>query len=138
MLLEVPIRESLVKDGIVGTEVIYNVSALDKEYEGKVIEVVPYVDPSTRTFLAKISIDNPSELMPGMYGTVKIPLKSTKNVILIPETALIKTGQLESVTEVKDKTQYRRQVKTVKSSDGMLEVVSGLTPGQTIIKSASE
>lgn len=138
MLLEVPIRESLVKDVVVGTEVIYNVSALDKEYEGKVIEVVPYVDPSTRTFLAKISIDNPYELMPGMYGTVKIPLKSTKNVILIPETALIKTGQLESVTEVKDKTQYRRQVKTVKSSDGMLEVVSGLTHGQTIIKSASE
>jgi multidrug efflux pump subunit AcrA (membrane-fusion protein) len=76
--------------------------------------------------------------MPGMYGTVKIPLKSTKNVILIPEPSLIKTGQLESVTEVKDKTQYRRQVKTVKSSDGMLEVVSGLTHGQTIIKSASE
>ena len=131
MLLEVPIRESLVKDVKVGTEVIY-VSALDKEYEGKVIEVVPYVDPSTRTFLAKISIDNPSELMPGMYGTVKIPLNQQKRYINT-RNSLNKTGQLESVTEVKDKTQYRRQVKTVKSSDGMLEVVSGLTPGQQLL-----
>ncbi|MDD3000718.1 MAG: efflux RND transporter periplasmic adaptor subunit [Candidatus Riflebacteria bacterium] len=138
MLLEVPIRESLVKDVIVGTEVIYKVSALDKEYTGKVIEVVPYVDPSTRTFLAKISINDPSELMPGMYGTVKIPLKSTKDIILIPESAVTKTGQLESVTELKDNALYRRQVKTIKSTNGMLEVVSGLTPGQKIVKSPAK
>lgn len=139
MQLEVPIREALVKEVTLNTTVLYDVPALGKSYEGTVMEIVPYVDPHTRTFLAKICINDNTDLMPGMFGTVRIPLKSSKEVILIPEQSVIRTGQLESVTEKKDNLMLRRQIKTVKSEKaGMLEVISGLAVGQTIVAGSAK
>jgi RND family efflux transporter MFP subunit len=130
--LEVPVRESLVREVTVGTKIEYEVPALKNKFQGTVREIVPAVDPQSRTFMVKVSIDNPEDLMPGMFGTIKIPLKSDKKVIIIPESAIIRTGQLESVVEVIDGRLLRRQIRSIDAGNGMREVVSGLASGQVI------
>lgn len=132
LLLEVPIREALVSEVATGSSVEYTVPAMKASYKGTVREIVPSVDPHSRTFLVKVCIDNADGLMPGMFGTIKIPLKSDKKVINVPESAIIKTGQLESVVEVIDGRLLRRQIRSIDAGNGMREVVSGLKAGQTI------
>ncbi|MBU1105568.1 MAG: efflux RND transporter periplasmic adaptor subunit [Candidatus Riflebacteria bacterium] len=132
LLLEVPVRESLVKEVVIGAKVDYAVPALGTSYQGTVREIVPSVDPRSRTFLVKVCIDNADGLMPGMFGTIRIPLKSDKKVIIIPESAIIKTGQLESVVEVENGRLLRRQIRSVDVGNGMREVISGLKAGQII------
>lgn len=132
LLLEVPIREALVTEVATGSSVEYAVPAMKASYQGTVREIVPAVDPHSRTFLVKVCIDNAGGLMPGMFGTIKIPLKSNKKVITVPESAIIKTGQLESVVEIIDGRLLRRQIRSIDAGNGMREVVSGLRAGQTI------
>ncbi len=138
LLLEVPIREALVREVTLGASVTYSVPALDKTFEGTVREIVPSVDPNTRTFLVKICIDNSSAgLMPGMFGTIKVPLKSEKKVIIIPESAIIRTGQLESVVEKEGGRLLRRQIRSIDLGNGRREVISGLKPGQVILRNGN-
>jgi len=72
-----------------------------------------------------------------MFGTIKVPLRYKKNIIIIPESAIIKTGQLESVVEVVDGKHLRRQIRSIDAGNGMREVVSGLKPGQIILKNGN-
>ena len=132
LMLEVPVRESLVKEVVIGASVDYTVPALEASFQGTVREIVPSVDPRSRTFLVKVCIDNAGSLIPGMFGTIRIPLKSEKMVIIVPESAIIKTGQLESVVEVVDGRLLRRQIRSIDAGNGMREVVSGLKTGQII------
>ena len=134
LLLEVPVRESLVQEVAIGSQVSYSVPSLGKTFEGTVREIVPSVDPRTRTFLIKVCIDKSEGLMPGMFGTIRVPLKSEKKVIIVPESAIIKTGQLESVVEVEGGRLLRRQIRSIDAGDGNREVISGLKPGQKILK----
>ena len=134
LLLEVPVRESLVQEVAIGSQVSYSVPSLGRTFEGSVREIVPSVDPRTRTFLVKVCIDKSEGLMPGMFGTIRVPLKSEKKVIIVPESAIIKAGQLESVVEVEGGRLLRRQIRSIDAGDGKREVISGLKPGQKILK----
>jgi multidrug efflux pump subunit AcrA (membrane-fusion protein) len=133
-MLEVPVRESLVSEITIDSVVKYQVPALKKEYEGTVREIVPAVDPKTRTFLVKICIDKSPGLMPGMFGRLSVPLKTDRTRILIPESAILRAGQLESVIEIEDGHEIKRQIRTIPVAPAMREVVSGLKDGQTIAK----
>jgi RND family efflux transporter MFP subunit len=132
LMLEVAVRESLVSEVKIGALVKYEVPALKRSYEGTVKEIVPSVDPQTRTFLVKICIDKSEGLMPGMFGTITVPLKTERKVILVPEKAIIKTGQLESVVEILNGKLLRRQIRSIKVENDLREVVSGLSEGQKI------
>lgn len=134
LLLEVPVRESLVQEVAIGSQVSYSVPSLGRTFEGTVREIVPSVDPRTRTFLVKVCIDKSEGLMPGMFGTIRVPLKSEKKVTIVPESAIIKTGQLESVVEVEGGRLLRRQIRSIDAGNGNREVISGLKPGQKILK----
>lgn len=134
LLLEVPVREALVREVTIDARVSYSVPALNRTFEGSVREIVPSVDPRSRTFLVKVCIDKSEGLMPGMFGTIKVPLKSEKKVIIVPESAIIKTGQLESVVEVENGRLLRRQIRSIDAGNGNREVVSGLKAGQVILK----
>jgi RND family efflux transporter MFP subunit len=134
LMLEVPVRESLVSEITIDSVVKYQVPALKKEYEGTVREIVPAVDPKTRTFLVKICIDKSPGLMPGMFGRLSVPLKTDRTRILIPESAILRAGQLESVIEIEDGHEIKRQIRTIPVAPAMREVVSGLKDGQTIAK----
>ena len=134
LLLEVPVRESLVREISIGSPVSYAVPSLGRTFTGDVREIVPSVDPRSRTFLVKVCIGQSEGLMPGMFGKLQVPLKSEKKVILVPESAIIKTGQLESVVEVDGDRLLRRQIRSITAGEGWREVVSGLKPGQIIRK----
>jgi RND family efflux transporter MFP subunit len=137
LMLEVPVRESLVSEITLDSVVKYQVPALKREYEGIVREIVPAVDPKTRTFLVKICIENSKGLMPGMFGRLTVPLNKNRNRVLVPESAIHRTGQLESVSEIIDGKILRRQIRTIPTSGSMREVVSGLKDGQIILKNVN-
>jgi multidrug efflux pump subunit AcrA (membrane-fusion protein) len=75
--------------------------------------------------------------MPGMFGTLKVPLKTDKKVIRIPESAIQRTGQLESVFEIDNGRELKRQIRTIPIDNNTREIISGLRAGQIIIKNVN-
>ncbi|MCX7846553.1 MAG: efflux RND transporter periplasmic adaptor subunit [bacterium] len=128
LMLEVPIRESLVQRLKIGDHVPFHVAALGKTFLGDIREIVPAVDPGSRTFKVKICIGEAPGLVPGMFGTLELPL-GTRRVLLITETAVSRAGQLEFVIQKCNGTVQRTLVRTIPAGNGKREVVSGLTAG---------
>lgn len=115
-----------------GMTVYADIDALGSRLEGTVTEVVPAIDPSTRTFLVKIGLDGES-LKTGLYASVLIP-SGKREAILVPRSAVVEKGQLEGVyTVAENGTATYRLVRTGREYDGNLEVLSGLRDGDVVI-----
>jgi len=132
LLLETPIREGLVARIKVGDRLPVTLDALGKRTEAEVREIVPSVDAGSRTFLVKLCLPPTAGAMPGLFGTVALPLE-TRPALLIPESALIRAGQLEYVTVLTDGAAKRVLVRTARTEAGDLEALSGLRPGDIVV-----
>ncbi len=129
--LEAHVREGLIQKALVGASLQATISALGKTLPSTVEEVVPYADPKTRTFLVKVSIPPTPGLYPGMFGKLLIPIREHP-VVVIPESAVQKVGQLEMVWVKEGEEWKRRYIKTGKKIGASLEVLSGLNGGEIL------
>ena len=108
-----------------------------QEWEGKVEYIYPSLDAKTRTLKARLRFDNPGEkLKPNMFANVVIYGGAKKNVIVIPNEALIRTGSDARVIVAMGKGRYQpRPVKVGIESGNWVEIIDGLTEGDTIVTS---
>lgn len=129
--LETHVREGLISKVRLGMHLPAVIVTLGKEVETQVEEIIPYADPQTRTFLVKAALPAISGLYPGMFGKLRIPYL-TEKVVVIPEKALRKIGQLDLVTVQEGDRWTRRYVKIGRRLGGQIEILSGLAGGETI------
>jgi len=99
-----------------------------------VTRVSPIVDPDTGTF--KITIEIPAagqRIKPGMFGRMRVVYDKHEDVLQIPRSAILETGGESSVFVVENEVGIRKPVETGFSSEGMVEITSGLTDGENVI-----
>ncbi|HUX09969.1 MAG TPA: efflux RND transporter periplasmic adaptor subunit, partial [Terriglobia bacterium] len=73
-----------------------------EQAEGRVIEVVPSADPSTRTFIAKVALPGNCHCQSGQYGSASFAVGATTR-LLVPGAALVQRGELEGLFVVNSK-----------------------------------
>lgn len=60
------------------------------QFKGKITKIDPAIDPMSRTFVVEALFNNADHLLTsGLYGLFKIELEVHKNVIVIPDNAVI-------------------------------------------------
>lgn len=118
----------------VGQRVNVVIDALqDPEMLGAVSEVLPSADPSSRTVTVKIDLPSNAGLRSGLYGLARFPVAS-RQAISVPGTAVVNRGQLAGVYVVSgERTAVFRIITTGVTYDGRVEVLSGLSEGETIV-----
>jgi len=130
--VEVKMDEKLAETVKTGMGVAVFIEALNKELAGRVTEVVPSIDPLSRSFLVKIAVSG-KDLKNGHYAKVSIPI-GKKQALLVPKKAVVEKGQLTGVYTVdKDFVMAYRLVREGKSYGDRVEILSGLNPGDTVI-----
>jgi membrane fusion protein, multidrug efflux system len=130
--LEASVRETLVGRLKKNDAVPIFIDALKEERMGRVEETVPASDPQSRSFLAKIHIEKPAGLMPGMFARVHLPL-SPQERLELPLEAVEQVGQLSLVTALVDGRPQRRAVRLGQVDGSRVEVLAGLTEGETVL-----
>ncbi len=123
--LEARVREGLIARIARDDRLPVHVDALDVVLEGTVREIVPSGDPSTRSFLVKVSVPPREGLLPGMFARLHVPLDE-RDVILVPREAIRRIGQMEVVRVEEDGHWFDIFVKTGREIQGQVEVLSGL------------
>jgi RND family efflux transporter MFP subunit len=87
--LVIPVPERAVPDIGLGQTVDVQVSSNNKTFAGKIVRFSGQIDTQTRTMHTEVNIPNPKyELVPGMYATVQIPLRTVKNALTLPSQAV--------------------------------------------------
>ena len=108
-------------------------SAFNKTFRGKVESISSRIDPSTRSILARIIVDNSRfEIIPGQLMTVKI-IYNEINQIGVPESAVTIQGDTAFVYVVNANTAEKKNIKIGKRNFGKVSVVSGLNEGDIVI-----
>ncbi len=131
--LETDIDESLAGDISLGMKVDIEISSLRLKLQGEVTEIVPAIDPRSRTFLVFIAMEPHKNLRSGLYARAKFPI-GQKELLLAPQRSIVEKGQLTGVYVVDgNRVITYRLVRTGKIFGDEVEILSGLKPGETII-----
>ena len=108
-------------------------SAFNKIFKGTVDSISSRIDPSTRSILARIIVDNSKfEIIPGQLMTVKVIYDET-NQIGIPESSVTIQGDTAFVYIVNNNTAEKKNIKIGKRNFGKVSIVSGLNEGDIVI-----
>ncbi len=107
----------------------------DKVFKGEVYFIDPQVDELTRTVLVKAKIPNPDgELRRGMFVKLDLVISEKSNGLAVPEVALIpKNDDVFLFTIDAEGKAQMQMVKTGVRMPGMVEIISGLKAGDTVI-----
>jgi RND family efflux transporter MFP subunit len=83
-------------------------------------------------------VPNPKgEFLSGSSATLALP-RGTRQAILVPNGAVVRQGDLTGVRALSDGQPTLRWVKLGRSADGMTEVYSGLSAGDTVVVAGGE
>lgn len=121
-----------------GTPATATISALPgKTFEGEVERLLPVIDAVSRTQQARIVLRNPDGVLaPGMLADVTLQPETGSAVALIPNEALIATGDDSRVIVQTAQGEFRPvRVRTGRSSGGRTEVLAGLNGGERVVVS---
>jgi membrane fusion protein (multidrug efflux system) len=114
-----------------------SVAFADQPFEGRLSGVNSRIDPVTRSIAVRAILPNPERLLkPGLLMTVEM-LKNPRDVLVIPEEALIPIGQRHDVFVVEPSAvppiAHRRQVTIGARRPGEVEIKEGLEAGEFVV-----
>jgi len=136
MRLVIPVPERAVSGIHLGQTIAVDVSGIDKTFDGKIVRFSDQIDPATRTMHTEVDVPNPKfEIVSGMYASVKIPLHSAANVLLLPVQAVQSSGEGNGVVLFVNSSKHveRREVKIGLQAATQAEILSGLENGDMVI-----
>ncbi|GHT91367.1 hypothetical protein FACS1894122_03680 [Alphaproteobacteria bacterium] len=115
-----------------------------QEYAAKIIAIDPECDKVSHTFDVRALIDIPEDvalasptLKPGRFVSVKIAPDGNENGIIIPESAIEKSGDDDYVFRVMEGIATRTPVTVGMRKDGMVEIITGINVDDEIVTSGS-
>jgi membrane fusion protein (multidrug efflux system) len=96
------------------------------------------VDPTSRAFTVQVRLSNNSKLHPNMSCIMRIVNYENAHALVVPVSVIQKTSQGDMLyVAVGDKAKSVL-VKTGRNANGMVEILSGLTPGDNVITKGYE
>jgi len=106
----------------------------EDEFKGVVYRTGVAVDPVTRTGEVEIRVPNPDrKLKPGMFARMTIVIGQKDNVVVVPDSALIREQDNVYVFVADSGKAYRRRIKLGLSQAQFYEVVEGLSVGYMVV-----
>ena len=106
----------------------------DKIFLGKIDFVSSRINADTRSLLSRIKIDNKElELISGSLLEVSVKF-NLRNSLSVPDTSVIVEGDKSYVYQVNEENiANKTEVKTGLRSNRNIEIISGLTEGDTVV-----
>ena len=106
-------------------------------WEGAVEYIYPALDPISRTLKVRLAFDNPDGILKAnMFADVVIYGGPKREVLAVPAEAVIETGRRSSVVLALGDGRFKpADVVTGMSSNGLVEILSGIDAGDEVVVS---
>ena len=110
----------------------------DREFRGRVTYIYPDVDEKTRTAHVRMEFHNPGYfLKSGMFATVKIVSELEPSVLLIPDMAILRSGEITTVFVALEGGKFDPRTVTLgpQAENDEYQVLRGVSEGERIVTS---
>jgi RND family efflux transporter MFP subunit len=137
--LEATIDENDMRIARLGQVVPVTIDALgNTDLSGKVVQIVPAADPTSRSFLVKVELPSDSRLRSGVFGRARFP-RGERTSLSIPRSAVVERGQLQGVYVIEaNQLAGLRYITLGRTSGEQVEILSGLQAGEKLIASPGD
>lgn len=130
--LEAAVEESRLGKIRPGMPVTVRLDAFDREIKSTVAEVVPALDPASRTFTVKINLGAAPGIKSGQFGRALFHF-GERDALAVPASALVEDGSVVRVFVVEQDRARSRMVSTGARAGDAVEILSGLKEGEIVI-----
>ena len=132
--LEATVNESDLRYVRQGQQIAVSIDAIgDREFKGKVVEIVPAADPASRSFLVKVELPFDAALRSGLFARAQFT-RGERTALLVPRTAIVECGQLQGIYVLdQNRIAGLRYVTLGRPSAQQVEVLAGLQDGEMLI-----
>ena len=119
-------------------------SAPEREFCSILLTKVPVKDPVSRTFLVRLAVDAPSDVMvPGVSGRARFRIRKDANALTVPRDAIVRQPDGRATAwVVKEESGYlkarRHSVRIGGRMSESVEVLEGLAEGQRVVLRGNE
>jgi len=130
--VQTAVSDALYKGIQLGQEVMVEIDGQDKPVAAKVARLSPTADPMTHTYTVKLDLAAP-DLKSGAFARVLFPT-GKRSVLAVPQAALLDRAGITGVfvVDAQGTAQYR-MLRIGKAEGGLVEVLSGLNPGERVV-----
>lgn len=114
-----------------------------ERFEGTISALGASVDTGTRNIRIRATVENPDgRLRPGMFAEVDTALPERTGVLTVPRTAVTYNPYGDALFVIEEGEDglvaNRRQVETGEVRAGRVEIVSGLEPGERVVRAGHQ
>jgi membrane fusion protein (multidrug efflux system) len=123
-----------------GAAVPFRVPAFpERVFNGTIARVPQALDAKTRTMPVELDVANrDGSLAPGMYPTVKWPVRSARPSLWVPRTSVVTTSERTFVVRERDGKAEWVDVKRGAADGDLVEVIGNLRAGDRVLKRGSD
>jgi membrane fusion protein, multidrug efflux system len=138
--LVVPVPEEDVSGIVNGASVAFQVPAYpERSNSGKIARISHALAQKTRTMAVELDVMNPDgSLAPGMYPTVKWPVRRSRPALFVPKTSVVTTTERTFVIRNQNGQAEWVDVKKGVAEGDLVEVIGNLKPGDTVVRRATD
>ncbi len=138
--LVVAVPEEYVSGIAEGAKIAFQVPAYpERTYSGTLARVSHALDKETRTMAVELDVMNrDGSLAPGMYPTVKWPVRHSRPALFVPKTSVVTTTERSFVIRNKDGHAEWVDVRKGAADGDLIEVLGDLKPGEMVVRRAND
>jgi RND family efflux transporter MFP subunit len=136
----VPVPEEYVGDIVRGANVDFTVPAHPRRaYSGRIARIAEALDQKTRTMAVELDVMNRDRtLAPGMYPSVKWPVRGQSAELWVPRTSIVTTTERTFVIRSDEGKAEWVDVKKGVTDGETVAVIGNLRPGDMVVRRAND
>jgi Cu(I)/Ag(I) efflux system membrane fusion protein len=107
-------------------------------FTGEVTYIYPYLESKTRTNRIRLEFNNKDlRLKPEMFANVTVRTSLQTDAVVVPAEAIVRSGKSDQVFVMRGPGKFEpREVILGVSSDGLVQILSGVRPGEEVVASS--
>jgi membrane fusion protein (multidrug efflux system) len=115
-------------------EIEFSIEGSEEIFTAPIYAIDPAIDPNTRSVKMRALFNNKkTEIFPGAFVKIMMPLETLDNGIMIPTEAVIPELKGQKVFISKNGVAFPQKIELGLRTDSTIQVLSGLKQGDTVI-----
>ncbi|WP_295555016.1 efflux RND transporter periplasmic adaptor subunit [uncultured Hyphomicrobium sp.] len=110
-----------------------------RTFAGTIYAIDPHIDINGRALSIRARLDNPGlTLRPGLFARIRVKGQVKRNVLVVPEAAIVPRGEDKIVYVVRDGQAREAKVEVGSRNGGMVEILEGLAENAMVVTAGQQ